>query len=167
MALFSTLSFLRNNLIPPVTGTNLKRPQMETTQNPREGKISCPVLGKMSIQEENNAINRVAESIESIAYKISTRSESPLVPETAKSKSEDEIFGEMTMKMVSGIPECQEKYLLKLTIQQDIINTHLAINRANNAQGSLPLTSTNYPYLYYIVGSFFLRRQMTASLQVF
>ena len=71
------------------------------------------------------------------------------------------------MKMVSGIPECQEKYLLKLTIQQDIINTHLSINRANNAQGSLPLTSTNYPYLYYIVGSFFLRRQMTASLQVF
>ena len=47
MALFSTLSFLRNNLIPPVTGTNLKRPQMETMQNPREGKISCPVLGKM------------------------------------------------------------------------------------------------------------------------
>ena len=30
---------------------------METIQNPREGKISHPVLGKMSIQENNNAIN--------------------------------------------------------------------------------------------------------------
>ena len=43
---------------------------METMQNPREGKIYRPVLGKMSIQEANNAIIRVAESIESIADKI-------------------------------------------------------------------------------------------------
>ena len=86
---------------------------MEPIQNPREGKISRPVLGKISIQYKNNAINRVAESIQSIADKISTRNESPLPPETTKSKSEDEIFGEMIFKMVSGVPECEEKYLLK------------------------------------------------------
>ena len=40
---------------------------METMQNPRGGKRSCQVLGKMSTQEKNNAINQVAESIESIA----------------------------------------------------------------------------------------------------
>ena len=85
---------------------------METIQNPREGKISRPVLGKMSIKENNNAINWVAESIESIADKTSTQ-------------NEIEIFGEMTVKMVSGIPECEEKYLLKLRIQQDIILTFL------------------------------------------
>ena len=85
---------------------------METIQNPREGKISRPVLGKMSIQENNNAINWVAESNESIADKTSTQ-------------NEIEIFGEMTVKMVSGIPECEEKYLLKLRIQQDIILTFL------------------------------------------
>ena len=85
---------------------------METIQNPREGKISRPVLGKMSIQENNNATNWVAESIESIADKTSTQ-------------NEIEIFGEMTVKMVSGIPECKEKYLLKLRIQQDIILTFL------------------------------------------
>ena len=39
---------------------------METMQCPREGKISHSVLEKMSIQEKNNAINRVAESLESI-----------------------------------------------------------------------------------------------------
>ena len=92
---------------------------METMQNPREGKIYRPVLGKMSIQEANNAIIRVAESIESIADKISKKKESPFPPETTKSKTEDEIFGKMTVKMVSGIPECEEKYLLKLRIQQD------------------------------------------------
>ena len=110
---FQPLSFLRNNVIPRVTETNLKRTQVETTQNPREGKISRPVFRKMSIQEKNNAINRVAESIESIADKISAQNESLLPPETTKSKSEDEIFGEMIFKMVSGVPECEEKYLLK------------------------------------------------------
>ena len=102
---FQPLSFLRNNLIHRLTETNLKRPQMETMQNLRKGKISRPVLEKMPIQEKNNAINWVAESIESIADKISTRYESPLPLETTKSISEDEIFGEMTVKMVSGIPE--------------------------------------------------------------
>ena len=51
---------------------------METMQSPREGKISHPVLGKMSIQEKNNAINWLDESMESIADKIPTRNESPL-----------------------------------------------------------------------------------------
>ena len=54
---FQLLLFLRNNWIPQVTETNLIWPQMETIQNPREGKIACPVLGKMSIQEKNNTIN--------------------------------------------------------------------------------------------------------------
>ena len=91
---------------------------METMRNPRAGKISRPVLRKMSIQETNNAIIRVAESIESIADKISTQNESPFPPETTKSKSGDEVFGKMAVKMVSGIPECEEKYLLKVRIQQ-------------------------------------------------
>ena len=47
--------------MPRVTEANQKRPQMETMQIPRERKISCPVLGIMSIQEKYNAINRVAE----------------------------------------------------------------------------------------------------------
>ena len=66
-------SFNTSNLIPWVTETNLKWPQMETMQKLREEKISCPVLGKMLIQEKNNAINQVAESIESIADKISAQ----------------------------------------------------------------------------------------------
>ena len=45
----------------------------EAMQNPREGKISCPVLGKMSVQEKNNAINQVAESIKKYCCKISTQ----------------------------------------------------------------------------------------------
>ena len=140
---------------------------MDTMQNPREGKISRPVIGKMSIQENNNAMNWVAESIESIADKISTRNESPLPSETTKSKSKNKIFSEMTVKMVSGIPECEEKYLLKLRIQQDIINTRFSTNRANNTQGSMPLTPTNPSISIPHSGSFFLRRQMAASLQVF
>ena len=70
----------------------------------------------MSVQEKNNAINQAAKSIETIAVKKSTQNESPFPPETTKFKSEDEIFNEMTVKIVMGIPECEEKYLLKLKI---------------------------------------------------
>ena len=101
---------------------------METMQKLREEKISCPVLGKMLIQEKNNAINQVAESIESIADQISAQNKIPLPPETTNSKSEDKIFLKMTKKMVSGTPECEGKNRLKLRIQQGIINTHFSIN---------------------------------------
>ena len=90
-------------------------------QNPREGKISCLVLRKMSVQEISNAINWVAESIESIADKISTKNKSPLPPETNSPNQKMIYLGEMTVKMVRGILKCEEKYLLKLWIQKDIV----------------------------------------------
>ena len=124
-------------------------------------------MEKCQSKKKNNAINQVPESIESIADKISIRNESPLAPETTKSKSEGGIFGEMIVKIISGIPESEEKYLLKLRIQQDIIKTRFSINRANNTQGSMPLTSTNPSISIPHSGSFFLRRQMAVSPQVF
>ena len=72
----------------------------------------------------------------------------------------------MIMKMVIGIPDCEEKYLLKLRREQDIINTHFSMNQANKIQGSMPLTSTN-PTIPIRSGSFFLQRQMMPSPQVF
>ena len=71
------------------------------------------------------------------------------------------------MKMVSRISDCEEKYLLKLWIKQDIINTRFSINRANITQGSMPLTSINPFISIPHSGSFFLRRQMAACPQVF
>ena len=71
-----------------MTETSLKQSPMETMQSPREGKISLPVLGKMSIKEKNNAINRVAESIESIVDKIATQHKSPFPRRTSRSRAE-------------------------------------------------------------------------------
>ena len=62
----------------------------------------------------------------------------------------------MIMKMVSGIPDCEEKYLLKSRREQDIINTHFSINQANKTQGSMSLTSTN-PTYPSVVGHFSYR----------
>ena len=98
---------------------------------------------------------------------ISTQNKSPLPPETTKSKLDDEIFGEIIVKMVSGITECGEKYLLKLRIQQDITNTSFSVDRANNTQERIPLTSTNPSISMTNGGSQFLRRHMAASPQVF
>ena len=47
--------------------------------------------------------------MESIVDKMSIRNENPLLSETSKSISGGGIFGRMIMKMVSGIPECEEK----------------------------------------------------------
>ena len=82
----------------------------------------------MSVQEKNIAKNRVAESMESIADEISTQNISPFPLETSRSKSEDEIFGEMILKMATGVPACEKKYLLKSRIQQDITNTRFSVN---------------------------------------
>ena len=101
---------------------------METMQSPREGKISLPLLGKMSIKENHNTINRVDESMENIVDKIATQNKSPFPRGTSRSKAEDEIFDEMTVKMVSGIPEYKGKDLLKLGIQQDVRNTRFSVN---------------------------------------
>ena len=64
----------------------------------------------MSVQEKNIARNRVAESMESIVDEISTQNKSPFPRETSRSKSEDEIFGEMILKMATGVPACENIY---------------------------------------------------------
>lgn len=66
--------------------------------------------------------------MESIVDKIATQNKSPLPLETFRSKSEDEIFDEMIVKMVSGIPEFEENYLLKSGIQQDMTNTRFSVS---------------------------------------
>ena len=45
---------------------------METTQNPRKEKYLTQYLKKCQSKKKKNAMNWVAESIESIADKIST-----------------------------------------------------------------------------------------------
>ena len=66
--------------------------------------------------------------MESIVDKIATQNKSLFPRETSWSKAEDEIFNEMMVKMVSGIPECKEKYLLKLRVTQDITNVRFSVN---------------------------------------
>ena len=65
-------------------------------------------------------MNQIAEIMESIVDNISTRNESLPPSETTESKSEDKTFSmiiQMIVKMVSGVPECEE-YIQKLRIQQ-------------------------------------------------
>ena len=88
-------------------------------------------MEKWQSKKKNNAMNQIAESMKSIVDNISTRNESLLPSETTESKSEDETFSmiiQMIVKMVSGVPECEEKYILKLRIQQGIINTCFSLN---------------------------------------
>ena len=92
------------------------------------------------------AISRVADSVADMAQTIcQKRDVAPVTREQEKiEKSEDEISGEMIKKMIAGIPGSEEKYLLKLRIQQDIVKTRYSFNK--RYQG-MPLSlnqQTNY-----------------------
>ena len=92
------------------------------------------------------AISRVADSVADMAQTIcQKRDVAPVTREQEKiEKSKDEISGEMIKKMIAGIPGSEEKYLLKLRIQQDIVKTRYSFNK--RYQG-MPLSlnqQTNY-----------------------
>ena len=68
MALFSASVVFKNKF-----NTSNNRNKLKTTSNRNYAKFRRgKVLGKMSIQERKSAMNRVVESSESIADKIST-----------------------------------------------------------------------------------------------
>ena len=90
------------------------------------------------------AISRVADSVADMAQTIcQKRDVAPVTREQEKiEKSEDEISGEMIKKMIAGIPGSEEKYLLKLRIQQDIVKTRYSFNERYQGM-PLPLNQQN------------------------
>ena len=109
--------FLKDTFTPRNTESKYKRSNRELSNSldNNAGQVS----GNKSAQDPARAINRVAESMESIVGQLNSRENSASTPQHPK--SEDEIFGEMVIKMIAKIPESEEKYLLKLLIQQDIV----------------------------------------------
>lgn len=60
-----------------------------------------------------------------------------------KDKSEDEIFGDMIVKMLSKIHDTEDKYMLKMRIQQDIMRT-MFITRYPSGPVMSPPTSPSF-----------------------
>ena len=139
------LLFLKDSFTPKATETNLKRqlpmssstiPSTESSarSNKKKNENRIEVIDKMAVS--------MADMTESIRFKRNLPSKE--VPEAVK--SEDSLFGEMITKMIENIPNAEEKYLLKLRIQQDIIQTKFAIEkfaieRQFNNPMSLPFSS--------------------------
>ena len=94
------LFFLKDTFIPRNTESNFKRSNWELSNSPDSN--TGLVSGNKSAQDPAHAINRVAESMESIAGQLNSRESSALILQHPK--SEDEIFGEMAIKMIAKIP---------------------------------------------------------------
>ena len=75
----------------------------------------------MSIQEKNNAINQVAKRTKALFHQKQLSPNQKMKYLATWMKME-------IIKMVSGIADCEEKYLLKLRKEQDIINTCFSMN---------------------------------------
>ena len=137
--LYRHLLFLKDNSTPRPTETNLK--SHFSSWNNVEVR-SPPIKRNTRIE----AISRVADSVADMAQTIcQKRDVAPVTREQEKiEKSKDEISGEMIKKMIAGIAGSEEKYLLKLRIQQDIVKTRYSFNK--RYQG-MPLSlnqQTNY-----------------------
>ena len=95
------LLFLKDNFTPKTTESNIKRKSFE----------ECPSNNKAKVSKSNLEISRVASSIENIADAFTAKKRAATY-DTKIVRSEDDIFGEMIVKMLSKILSSEEKYML-------------------------------------------------------
>ena len=100
------LLFLKDNFTLKATESNVKRKSSE----------ECPSNSKAKVSKSNLEISRVASSIENIAHAFSAK-KCAATDDTKIVGSEDDIFGEMIVKMLSKLPSSEEKYMLQLRMQ--------------------------------------------------
>ena len=154
---YKYLGFLKDTFTPRNTESNFKRSNRESS-NSLDNNTGL-VFGKKSGQDPAHARNRVVESMESIVGLFKTRESSASTLQHPK--SENEIFGEMVIKMIAKITVSEERYLLKLRIQQDIVQMLHSLGRGRpnvpfTPQGMNIATARN---------SAFVSPQMTQSPQ--
>ena len=87
------------------------------SKDPTKKQQTALTISQVSIWKEVST--RTSTSMECIVVQLKTRESSASTLQHPK--SEDKIFGEMVIKMIPKIPESEERYLLKLRIQQDIV----------------------------------------------
>ena len=85
----------------------------------------------MEVSKSNSEISRVASSIENIADVFSVK-KCAANDDTKMVHTEDDIFCKMIVKMLSKIPNSEEKYMFQLHIQQDIIQTIFRYRNSKN-----------------------------------
>ena len=151
------LGFLKDTFTPRNTESNFKRSNRESS-NSLDNNTSL-VFGKKSGQDPAHARNRVVESMESIVGLFKTRESSASTLQHPK--SEDEIFGEMVIKMIAKITVSEERYLLKLRIQQDIVQMLYSLGRG---RPTVPFTPQGMN-IAAARNSAFMSPQMTQSPQ--
>ena len=117
------LLVLKDNFTTRPTETNLKI--SFSSRNTEE--VRSLLKRDTRIETISRVSYSMAEMVQTIRQK---RDVAPVTTEQEKTdKSEKELFGEMMTKMIAGIPESEEKYLLKLRIQEDIVKTRYSFNR--------------------------------------
>ena len=77
-------------------------------------EIRSEVCNKVRFPNPSSAINRVAQRMENMVESLNFDKKTTTAAETPKEKTEDDVFGELVIKMVSGIPESEGKRMLKV-----------------------------------------------------
>lgn len=117
---YESLHFLRDNLIPRSTTSNIDENEDRedgayTTNNPPSAK-SARKLREKSRENAECVMAKASKALECITARYQN------APEEKKiKKNEDKLFADMVYEMLSTIPDCMPKAMVKLEFQQKLI----------------------------------------------
>lgn len=170
---YSLLEFLSDNLIPRNTKSS-DSSYAYNIDNPPSKKVEK----KIEKNRNDKTLNVMESALDSLQQLQKERGNSNQQKTIAVAeKSEDAIFCELLLKMLEGIPMDMDKELLKLKMQQDVVelrmkkmNTHRNIRRpnlSNNFSFSSAYQRETFPSLAstpQVRGNFQTERQQGPSV---
>lgn len=142
---FPHLEFLQDNFVPRPTSSNLSTPPDQELQNmpyPVGNAPSAKAAKKMK-ELQKGAAEKVMETAAKALEKISERREKM----NATEKTEDRCFVELLYQMLIEIPECEEKAMAMLQIQQIVIRLRYK-SRQSGAPAQVMFGQTYAPFIY-------------------
>ena len=119
---FNQLNFLNDNLIPRNSKSNISSPAVCSPENVKSVyQLESTRSTKSKKKIEENQINELQGVIKTALTRLDKLNSNDNPTMTTQLKSADEIFGELVVKTLGEIKDCEEKDLIKLEIQQKLI----------------------------------------------
>lgn len=132
---YTNLHFLKDNLTPRPTTNNIETSIEEETEdgvyqisNPPSAK-SARKLKDKSRENAEVVMAKASKALECITARYQNAPPPPA--QSIKTKGEDGLFSEMVFEMLSSIPDSMQKAMLKIEIQQKIMQLKYSSSAPN------------------------------------
>ena len=142
---FPHLDFLKDNFIPRPTSSNLSTPPDQEIRNTPYSVSNAPSVkaAKKMKESQQGTAEKVMEAAARALEKISERKEKMQATE----KNEDRCFVELLYQMLIEIPDCEEKAMAMLQMQQMVVRLRYK-SRQPGISAPVALGQTYPPFMY-------------------